>query len=374
MAKMKCQHCLGPVDAALLRLADVCSEGLSDTTTLLVTADRDLMRDAQNKGLNVCRLSSLRSPEALEKMLRGERPGVELDILEAISASLDSNEERPVKIGMTLEELKSEDDQLIARGSGHITDDGVRHPFRWTFPYRDIGKAWNAHLAEMRDERDDVRFFYDALPWHLVTPEDEEVMPIENLDFMGAGERIPERVRRFACDMLEEYANVAGGLNSPLVRVRLSMLYLMGWGEWEPYPPSDHYRQLSEEWWKSQEEVGTYDDLSKQHNQLLRSLFDGTADSFAGTYRKALELRERLMDLRGEERCPDSWTFDEPAGALRMSLDDALDTWFVGETRKKEFTHHPFEWPPEAVEPQEVEADEEGAVEEGEDEFADIDD
>ena len=365
------QKNLGPVDAALLRLADVCSEGLSDTTTLLVTADRDLMRDAQNKGLNVCRLSSLRSPEALEKMLRGERPGVELDILEAISASSDPDEERPVKIAMTLEELRSEQDQLIARGSGRLTYDNVRYPFRWTFPYRDKGKAWDAHLAEISDEHDDVRFFDVALPWDLVH-EEEEVMPIENLDFMGVDERITEPVKRFACDMLEGYANVDGGLHSPLVRVRLSMLFLMGQGEWWPYHLSDYYRQLRAKWWKSQEEVDIYDDLSEQHNQLLRSLFDGTARSFAGTYRKALELHGRLMELQDDDER--YLTFDEPAEALEMSLGAVLDTWSVGETREEEFTHQPFEWPPEAVEPQGVEDDEEGAVEDGEDEFVDIND
>lgn len=227
---------LGAVDEALIRLAEVCSRGLPDTPTLLITADMNLIRSAKYKGLRTCRLSSLRSHEVLAEMLLSNRPQ-EVAVPDSLQfPPLDPSEEQPVRIAMTLEEISSEDDYRIARGSGHLTYDDVRYPFRWRFPHSDIGKAWDAHMAEIREEDDDVQF-YNSLPWDMV--HDEEVMPVENLDYMSADERIPERVRRFACRMLEDC-----GLHPPLVKVRLSMLFLMGQGEWGPYPPSDHYRQL----------------------------------------------------------------------------------------------------------------------------------
>ena len=70
-------------------------------------------------------------------------------------------------ISMTLEELRSEGDALIAQGSGRLSYDEARFPFRWTFPYPD--------LASYEPDTVDVHEL-----------DESAVMSSENLDFMGA--------------------------------------------------------------------------------------------------------------------------------------------------------------------------------------------
>ena len=199
---------LGKVDAALLRLAAACAKGCPDTRTVLITEDKNLTHVARVQGLPALKLSDLRSREVLEKMLLDARPGEAPSV--DFSAILDSSEERPVKIVMKLEELRSEGDYLIARGSGYLVYDERRSPFRWTFPYKNLASykgLWNVDIHG---------------------PSDEMVMPLENVDFMGADEGIPEGVRRFACRMLEESGGWAGygrALQSPLTMLRFNIVW-----------------------------------------------------------------------------------------------------------------------------------------------------
>ena len=351
------QKNLGTGDAALLRLLDACSKSLLDPPTLLVTEDKNLTGVARSQGLAVCQLPSLRSPRALKDLL----------IDDDTFLLPDPDEERPVKIAMTLEELRSEGDYLIASGIGRLAYDDERFPFRWTFPYRNIGMAWETRVAEERDERDDARFpgnwrpyYGDTDPfWDIV---DEVVMPLENVDFMGDGERIPERLRRFVCGMLEESAGGRydyGGLHPPHVRVRLVLNFLMAM-EWGPHD-SNYFEGLRGQGLKSQEEVDVYSDLCEQHNQLVRSLLDWTVERFGDAYVKPFELHEALSDQLGDELRQDGDT-SELAPSLALLLDHALDAWFVGDTREEEFAYRPFEWPQVVEEPQEAEEDYEDGI------------
>ena len=334
---------LGKTDFALLKLSEACTQDLSDTPTLLITADKNLTRSAKHKGLHVCPLADLRSPEALNGMLIDAPRGGVPDICDTVSALLSHDEERPAKIAMTLEEIRSEGDYLIARGSGRLADGDERYPFRWTFPYQNVGMLWEERVAEER-----VRF------WDSV---DGEVMPLENVDFMGEGEKIPGLVRTFVCRMLEN-ADVAGQLHPPKVRVRLGLNYLMAM-EWGTVNP-DHF-------------ADSYSDLCEQHNRHIGTLFDGTTESFGGTYRKAFELREALEAFSDQ---PELEVLSELAPGLASLLDEALDVWSVGETREEKFTYRPSEWPQEVEEPGETEEeyDEEEASEDDEDELPNLDD
>ena len=344
------QKNLGTVDAALLRLADACSRNLLDPPTLLVTGDKNLTGVARSQGLIVCQLSSLRSPGALKDLL----------IDDDTFLLLDPDEERSVKIEMTLEELRSGGDYLIASGIGHLTYDDERYWFRWTFPYRNIGMAWEARVAEERDEHSDARFPGNWRPYYGDDPFWDilggVVMPLENVDFMGEGERIPEPARRLVCSMLESAAGYEGQLHPPHVHVRLVLSFLMSM-EWGPHN-STYFEELRCQGLKSQEEADVYTDLCERHNQHVRSLLDGTVESFGGTYRRAFELREALNAQLGEELEEDG-VLRELAPGLASLLDDALDAWSVGGTREEEFTYHPFEWLQEAEEPQEAEEDHE---------------
>ena len=363
------QRNLGPVDAALLRLAASCERDCPSASTLLITRDNALTRAATTMGLSVCRSSALRSSKALDKMLHDARPNKaqDIDVSALLFAHTDPKKEKPVKIEMRLEELRSEGEYLIARGSGLLVYDSERYPFRWTFPYRNIGMAWQARVAEERDEHTGARFPGNWKPyfgvdepfWDIVH---EAVMPLENVDFMGGDERIPEPVRRFVCHMLEqEVARDQGGLHPPHVRVRLVLNFLIAMGEWGPYD-SNVFEELGSQGLKSQEEVDVYNDLCERHNRHIRSLLDGTASSFGDTFRKAFELRKALEDQVNqldEEAYP--FGDDTALGMLDRSLavlvDDSLRAWSVGETRAGEFTYYPFEWLDEVQESEDGEED-----------------
>ena len=365
---------LGKTDFALLKLSEACTQDISDTRTLLITADKNLTRSAKHKGLPACRLSHLRSSEAMSEVI-DTRPKLS-DIHDIVSTFLDSDEEKPVKVRLTLEELRSEGDYLIACGSGRLEYDNERHPFRWTFPYENIGMAWEAQPSEERGAHDDAQFpdnwrpyydgvitFWDKMDWAVV-------MPLENVDFMGSDERIPGSVRRFVCSMVESMGD-GGQLHPPDVRVRMSLNFLMAM-EWGPIS-SNHMERLREEGSESREEL----DLCEQHNRHLWFLLDGRASSFGDTFRKLFRSRKALERMNVE-----TYQLEEGAvlGALDQGLatllDDALDSWSVGETREEEFTYRP--WPQELEERYETEEDDseygEEASEDDEDELPELDD
>ena len=325
---------LGKGDDALRRLAEVCTEGCPETSTLLITGDRDLRRVAKTQGLSACPLSILRSREALGGILDA-RPIVAPSIV--LSELLNPHEERPVKIAMTLEELRSEGDNLVARGSGRVAYDERRYPFRWTFPYENLARnknQWTSGLPES--------FWY-------------AVMPLENVDFMGDDENIPEPVRRFVCSMLED-AHESMELQPPptIVRYQISWNIEMGMmvGGWEGG---------GEEFLKpkiSPENVERFHELFRQQLQLIESLRDGKAKSVGRVYRQAFQAIEELGDLLSEESEYDCYYWNLESALMNL-LDFALCTWSVGETREAEYTYRPFSWPEEE---EEAAVDDEGEL------------
>ena len=318
---------LGTVDTSLLKLADDCARACPEASTLLITRDWDLSHAARSRGISVCRLSELRSHERVEKMLRqaGPSEGPVTDIFEHIGAQIGPDGERPVKIAIKLEELRSEVQDLVALGSGNLRYDTTQFPFRWTFPYR--------NLAVYKDL------------WTDVIDEDAEfaVMPLENVDFMGAEEKIPDAVKRLVCGMLEEMYEVKQ-MQSPRTALRFEIQWAttMYWLKSEPFGPRAevHKRELSPE------EADRYDGLSTAHDQHIYSLLDGSADSVGNVYRSALQLNEKLEDLLGwdEKYDPEFGPLDLES-ALIWLLDVALATWSVGEIREQEYIHSPFVWP-----------------------------
>lgn len=312
---------LGRVDAALLRLAAACTKDFPDTSTLLITRDRNLTRVSTSQGLSACPLSSLRSSETLEQML----PDVQSRETSTIDPSslLSPEQERPVKIAMTLEGLRSERENLIARGSGQLTYEEERFPFRWTFPFRNLDVTTEDEFHE-----------------HV----DGSVMPLENLDFMGADEKIPEGVRRLACDMLEDSSGwTTKSLQSAPALIRSEIWFDTGmdclYGGF--YRPSAwiHKKQLTEE------QAERYDELSIEHDRLMQTLLDGTAKSVGRTYRSAHKLNQELHELLAWELKfdPDAGPYDLES-ALIDFLDSTLSTWSVGETAEREYTYRPFGW------------------------------
>lgn len=341
------QRTFGNADAAILRLAEVCKEHFPDAPTLLVTHDRDLMRTARSRGLHACKLAALRSAETLSQMLI-DRSLIDIPVSALVAELSDPDEERPVRITVTLEELRSEGDNLVSRGVGSLTYDNGRYPFRWTFPYKNAAKVED----------------FESL-WDLA---DSVVMPLENVDFMGADERLPEQVRRYVCSMLESLAHTGfdyGELHVPHVRIYLDLSFLMGMEGWGPFPKWDQLGEVRE-LLKSQSEIDTYNAFANLHNQHRQTLLDGTCDHFGHTFIKAFEHRKELDSMLGEEERAGG-ALDELAPALAMLLDTALNTWFVGDTREAEFVYHPFAWPQEAEESQEEDD------EEHEDEYLDED-
>ncbi len=322
---------LGKVDTSLLKLADDCSRAFPETSTLLITRDWDLSHTARSRGIPVCRLSELRSRERLEKVLRQSGTSAEpaTDIFEHIRAQIGTDVERPVKIAMKLEALSSEGQDFVARGSGHLRYDATRFPFRWTFPYRNLAAYKNL--------------------WTEVIDEDAEyaVMPLENVDFMGAEEKIPDAVKRLVCRMLEG-AYEEKHLQTPRTALRFEFHWatVMYWFKSEPFGPRAevHKRKLS------LEEAERYDELSTAYDRHIYSLVDGSAESVGNVYRSALHLSEKLEELLGwdEKYDPESGPLDLES-ALIWLLDVVFDTWSVGETREEDYTYSPFVWPEQEV-------------------------
>ena len=343
---------LGPVDSALLRLARACVEDNLDTATLLITHDKPLTRHAAKAGgLSVCQLRDLRVQEKLAKILIDASPGRRLAPQDPFEKFINFDEERIVKIGMTLEELQSDRDYLIARGSGRLTDGEERYPFRWTFPYQ--------NLAIYNLLRDDVPISTESA-----------VMPLENVDFMGADDKIQEEVRRYICSMLED-AYESKDLQSPITKVRASMLFYTHMGITKggvtfDYPLSDKQKKG-----KKKKKVKRYEELRINHNRHVKSLYDGSAKSISEAYRSAFQLNEGLDSFWDgfvdDEYDGDNWNVEL---SLMWFLDEALSAWTVGETREAEYAYRPFAWPEddaEAVDDDEGDLEEEIFVDEEDD-------
>lgn len=378
---------LGQVDAALLRLADACADELPDTRAVLVTKDRNLAHTARSRGIAVFSLPELQSREALDKLLGDDSSAGVVDIKSELS-SLDPDEKRPVRVSITLEELRSEGDHLIARGSGSLTYDERRHLFRWTYPYADPQR-----LEDWDSLQDMAR--------------NAGGMPVENLDFMdGNEERIPERVRGFACSMLESagWADLDlrvdatlglrkvldGGIEwdllwhrglysllSPHIRVRLAFMYMEGtlWGysrsilgdglEQTPDEIDDLLR-LAEEYIRCCLEVighslpslpSEYETMNALQRAIANMMakdparyrdedhgdtaLNGTDyDSIGDAYLKAHQAYQALAEH-----------LDDPVSSLdsglKWLLNVASDSWTVGQSREGEFTYSPLSLPDE---------------------------
>ena len=328
----------GKVDAALLRMTAAYTQDFPDVSTLFVTEENDLRRIADiTDGLSACKLSELRSSGTFENISRETDRSRLPDIDEDVAALLDPKRKLLVKIAITLEELRSERDDLIARGSGGLTYDGKQFPFRWTFPYKNLA-------------------IYDFSKDEIPISSEYAVMPLENVDFMGAGEGLPEDVKRYVCSMLED-EHESKALQKPITRMLwyLNFHTAMGMLKGEPYG----YRAVVHKRGLSLEEAEKYDHLSSQHDQHMQSLFDGSAKSVGSIYRKVLELNEGTEEILGwdEEYDVDSGPWDLETALIEF-LDDALGTWSVGETREAEYPHTPFA----SLEEKEASADDEEEV------------
>ena len=317
----------GKVDAALLRMTAACKRDFPDVSTLFVTEEHDLRYIASTRGFSACRLSDLRSPEIFENIFRETRPIEDLDIEDAIVALLDPKNKQTLKIALTLEELRSEGDNLVARGSGGLTYDGKRYPFRWTFPYQNLA-------------------IYNLLEDDVPIDTETAVMPLENVDFMGVDDKIPEVVMRYVCSMLED-AYGRQDLQSPLTKVRARMLFasVMGFTRGELLDENLYKRQRL-----TPEEAERYDELRSQHNRHVHSLFYRSVKNWGSEYRSVFRLSENVdafPDHEIDDYDGDWWDLET---ALIEFLDDTLGTWAVGETREEEFTYRPFAWPEDEAE------------------------
>ena len=315
---------LGKVDTALVKLASACVQDCPDISVVLVTEDGRCRRFARTGGISACRRSDLRSSEMLDEMFRDDKTSGELDIETDLATTVDSDEERPVKIAVTLEELRSEGVGLVARGSGSLTYDGKRFPFRWTFPYQNLS-IYN----QLTDN-------YPESAWYAV-------MPLENVDFMGAEDKIPEQARRFVCTMLEE-AYELNDLQSPLTKVRSSIVWHTQMGSTRGGYLNGPLTEVQKEGLTA-EQAETIENLRIQHDRYAQSLFDGSAESVGRVYRAAFNLSEADDEIRGygpHEYNEHYWDLET---SLIEFLDEALGVWSVGETREAEYTHRPYEWP-----------------------------
>ena len=318
---------LGKVDAALLRLASACALDCPATSTLLVTGDRNLTHVARAQGLIVCQLSNLRSSEALEQAILCARPSGVSDV--DFSSLLDLDEERTVKISMTLEEVRSEGAALVARGSGRLGYDETQYPFRWTFPYTNLATYKNLGMVDI----------------HQL--EENAAMPLENLDFMGADEQIPESLKNVVCGILEGSSGWSGtekSLQSPLTQIRFNLEWHSAMGQLIGQPCGCGFETRKR--LISPEKVETYEQLSSQHDRHLERLKDGTSENFGRAYRSMFQLREALADLLGwdKEYDPELGPWDLESALIHF-LETALRTWPVGESIEMERIHRPFSWP-----------------------------
>lgn len=330
---------LSKVDAALVKLARACVQDCPDTSVVLVTEDGHCRRFARNGGLATCRRADLRSPETFEKMLQDALPSERPDTKDPFE---EFDDERPVTVAMTLEELRSDGDYLIARGSGRITDGEERYPFRWTFPYQNLA-------------------VFDLPPDEIPISSEYAVMPLENVDFMGADESIPEDVRRYVCSMLED-AYESKDLQSPITKVRFDMSFYTNLGTTRGGVP---FGSLSEKQKQGKEEkdVKRYEEIRIGHDRHVKSLYDGSAKSMSEAFRSAFQLSEALDSfwdgIIDDEYDWDHWNVEL---SLMWFLDRALEAWVVGETREAEYTYRPFAWPEDEA----VDDDEDGEEEETE--------
>ena len=302
---------LGSVDSALLRLAEACIKDVPDIPAVLITRDANLRRVARVRGLRACSLSDLRKPEVLNDLLVTDHPIQPLDL-----DALLSPDEQPVKVALTLEELRSEGDYLIARGSGSLTWKTDSYPFRWTFPYKNAEKvAWE--------------------DW-----EPDDVMPLENFDFFGKDEQLPEEVRRFVGSILEQSAQeplAQARLQSPNIRVGrmfafiIDMEWLGGASGIVGDPP----------WFvgESPEKLK----LWRQYAKHIQPLLKGTVD--IDSYMAAFEAFKALEDDQ-----PTGFYDEEPMSGLQALIDSALESWPVGRTLEWEYTYMPFQWDDEEEE------------------------
>ena len=300
---------VGDVDSALIRLTEACREVVP---TILVTRDNGftyigLTHKAKEKGLPVCSLPDLRKAEEFNAMLVGDRRTPTLDP-DASLRSLLSDEEKPMKIPLTLEELRSEGDYLIARGSGIITWHSDRYPFRWKFPYK------NAEKIE------------DLEGWF---PDDD--MPLENLDFFGRDEQLPEPVRRRVCFRLEEQAK--GRLQPPSIRAWIMFDMIVEHNNWLWEPEFlDRIETLDPQLLaeKSLEEREIID-KARQYAKLVRPLLNRTAKLSVGSYAEAFGAYKALAEQIGKEPVDEN-----PMSGLASLWDSALDGWSVGSTIESE--------------------------------------
>ena len=328
---------LGKPDSALLRLARACAAHLPYFPSTLITRDRNLSRVALTLGLSAFALASLRSAEVMTKLLGDVRVS-ETPTIDDFGDMLNVDEEQSIKATMMLEELRSEAELLIARGSGRLTYDGEQFWFRWTFPYENLAK-------------------YKRIWETGVGPDEDPIMPLEKLDFMGAGEKLPDGVKRHICGILEESGGYAGwatghSLQSPLTSLRFSLLFhtsmAMMRGQIDPYRKEAH------------ECLPTRQKFSKYYG-LMESILGGTAANLGVAYRSAFRLEEEMDEILGH-----SEEYDNEFGLLDLEtslielLGTALGTWSVGETREDEFTYTPFAW---------LEQEEDSHAENNDDEF-----
>ncbi len=329
----------GKVDAALLRMTAAYTQDFPDVSTLFVTEENDLRRIADiTDGLSACKLSELRSSGTFENISREIGPSRLPDVDEAVAALLDPDNERQVRIAMTLEELRSERDDLIARGSGGLTYDGNRYPFRWKFPYKNLS-VYNWLSNDIPDNA-------------------YVVMSLENVDFMGADERLTEDVRRYVCSMLED-ANESNDLQSPLTKFRISMNWHTEMGSTRGGalyggPLSEIQKQRL-----TPEEAEKIDNLRIRHDRHVQSLFDGSAESVGREYREAFQLSEADNELWGYGPYEYNEHYWDLETSLIEFLDEALGAWSIGETREAEYTHTPF---PSLEDDEEASADDEEEV------------
>lgn len=316
------QRALGKVDAGLLRLARACAAHLPYFPSALITRDTDLTHVAIGLGLSALPVSSLRSAELMTRLL-GDVHIAETPTINDFKDMLNADEERSVKVTMTLEELRSEAGLLIARGSGHLTYDGEQFWFRWTFPYENLAKhkrIWETGVG----------------------PDEDPVMPLQNLDFIGADEKLPDGVKRHICGILEDSGRCPGWewetegwtLQSPLTALRYSLLFhtSMGMMRGDINP---HVKEL-------------YD---QTYYNLMESILKGTAANLGVAYRSAFQLQEDTEEAEMGDVLDDSEDYETKYGVSDLEtslielLDAALGTWSVGETREEEFTYTPFAFP-----------------------------
>ena len=315
---------LGAVDAALLRLAEACREEVPDMPALLITVDTNLSRVARVRGLRACSLSDLRKPEILNDMLVTDHPIQPLDL----DTLLSPDEEQPVKVALTLEELRSEGDDLIARGSGRLTWQSEGYPFRWTFPYKNAEKVKNLE---------------DWVP--------HEVMPLENVDFWGNEEKLPEEVRRFVCLALEQSAP-----QSPQFAARQFFNWLVDTIWLTTHP----------DWimGKSPEELEAIKKLSQQYDEHIEPLMNGTLPMSVSSYLEAYEAYKALAKQTDGEPVHEDFMLD-----IEFLCSNGLDSWFVGNTIEEDYTYEPFQWDDEEEEAAEL-SDEE--MDDGEDDYEEV--